>query len=228
MEVRTVLLDAGNTLIELDYRVLAELFLAEGVVVSPGQIREAAIRVRPEVDRFLATGRGSSEADDTRKLYLSLVLDHLKAGGPESRERLAKRLAKALADLWYVPAEGAAETLELLRLRGLGLGVVSNSDGRIAQLFAENGLLPLVDTVVDSGAEGVEKPDPAIFRIALERLGAKAESAVHVGDLPAIDVAGARAAGVTPILLDPYEVFPDPGVARIRSLPELPPLLETL
>jgi hypothetical protein len=48
-----------------------------------------------------------------------------------------------------------------------------------------------------------------------------------VGDLPSVDVAGARAAGVTPILMDPYGVFPDLESPRIRSLSELPPLLDS-
>jgi FMN phosphatase YigB (HAD superfamily) len=49
-----------------------------------------------------------------------------------------------------------------------------------------------------------------------------------VGDLPSVDVAGARAAGITPVLMDPFDAFPEAAVRRIRSLPELPALLRDL
>ena len=83
----------------------------------------------------------------------------------------------------------------------------------------------LLDTVVDSHVVGVEKPDPEIFRIALERLSVAAEHAVFVGDVPSVDVAGARAAGIAPILLDRHGMYGDVDAPRLRSLGDLPGLL---
>ena len=80
---------------------------------------------------------------------------------------------------------------------------------------------------MDSGLEGVEKPDPAIFRIALDRLGADAEGAVYVGDLPSVDLEGARAAGLAGILVDPYDVFAHTDWPRVRTLEEVPAMLGT-
>src|SRR5262245_56249570 len=57
--------------------------------------------------------------------------------------------------------------------------------------------------VLDWYEVGVEKPDPRIFRLALERAGVRAEEAVYVGDLYSVDVLGARAAGLSAVLLDP-------------------------
>jgi putative hydrolase of the HAD superfamily len=74
----------------------------------------------------------------------------------------------------------------------------------------------------------VEKPDPQIFRIALERMDARAESAVFVGDVPSVDVVGARAAGLIPILLDRHDVYADVQERRLRSIRDLPALLEAL
>src|SRR5699024_3875787 len=80
------------------------------------------------------------------------------------------------------------------------------------------GLARYLDTVVDSWVVGVAKPDPGIFQIALDRLGVPASSAVMLGDVPAVDVAGARAAGVTPILIAPLGLYPDLDVRRVPDV----------
>jgi putative hydrolase of the HAD superfamily len=67
-----------------------------------------------------------------------------------------------------------------------------------------------VTVVLDSFVVGVEKPDPAIFHRALEVLGVPPERAIHVGDTGWADVAGARAAGVRPVHLDPHRFCPNP------------------
>jgi putative hydrolase of the HAD superfamily len=67
----------------------------------------------------------------------------------------------------------------------------------------------------------VEKPDPRLFRLALQRAGAAPEEAVHVGDLYEVDVVGARAAGIRAILLDPAGLYPEADCPRVRSLGEL-------
>ena len=75
--------------------------------------------------------------------------------------------------------------------------------------------------IFDSHDEGVEKPDPRFFQIALERSGADAATTMHVGDLYHVDVAGARAAGLTPALLDVGDLYPECDCLRVRSLTEL-------
>ena len=79
--------------------------------------------------------------------------------------------------------------------------------------------------VIDSGEVGVEKPDPRIFQIALDRMGVTAADALYVGDLYEVDVVGARAAGLDVVLLDPYGVHADRDVRRSRSLEELADVL---
>ena len=78
--------------------------------------------------------------------------------------------------------------------------------------------------MVSSAAVGAAKPDPAIFTAALERAGARPEDAVHVGDSLEKDVAGARAAGIRPVLLC-RDGDPPGGVEAIGTLSELPSLL---
>jgi putative hydrolase of the HAD superfamily len=68
-------------------------------------------------------------------------------------------------------------------------------------------LLPWLEFVLDSSEVGVEKPDPRIFRLALERAGLAPDEAVYVGDIYSIDVLGARAAGMGAVLLDPGQCW---------------------
>ena len=71
------------------------------------------------------------------------------------------------------------------------MGVISNADGRIAAILEKAGIAHFFDVIIDSYVVGVEKPDPAIFRIALDGMGVKPEHAIFVGDIYAIDMLGA-------------------------------------
>ena len=83
------------------------------------------------------------------------------------------------------------------------------------------GLAPFFQTIVDSTEEGIEKPDPGIFRVALDRAGARAETTLHVGDLYHVDVVGARSAGLKGALLDPLDLYPGADAERFSSLAAL-------
>ncbi len=140
-----------------------------------------------------------------------------------SAEEVAAELAMehARANLWRVAMPGAAAALAALRARGFRTGVVSNADGRVAALLGAAGLAPHLEAIVDSHLEGVEKPDPEIFRRALDRVGVPAARTVYVGDIFAIDVLGARAAGLAAILIDETGAYADVECPRIAALAEL-------
>jgi putative hydrolase of the HAD superfamily len=91
----------------------------------------------------------------------------------------------------------AADTLAALRQRGKRLGIVTNGSTAIQQAAIEAlGVGAVVDTIVISEAEGMRKPDPAIFRLAATRLGVPVERCCFVGDHPEVDVLGAQRAGL--------------------------------
>jgi putative hydrolase of the HAD superfamily len=124
-----------------------------------------------------------------------------------------------------------AEGLDELAQTGVAIAIVSNASGTaeanlLDQAICQVGEGPgtCVAAVVDSGAAGVAKPDPAIFHIALEATGASPEHTVHVGDSLRFDVAGALAAGITPLHFDPYglcESDDHDHVAGLRDVAEL-------
>ena len=107
----------------------------------------------------------------------------------------------------------ALQTLAALRGAGFKLGLITNGSVRMQSGKLECLSLPaMFDTVLISDAEGVSKPDPEIFRRALERLGVDAAHACYVGNHPEVDVAGARAAGLRAVWRrDPF--LPPPLVA---------------
>jgi putative hydrolase of the HAD superfamily len=124
-------------------------------------------------------------------------------------------------NLWESIPDEVRPALGALRARGLQLVVVSNANGALHRAFDRLGLTGEFDVIFDSYLEGVEKPDPRFFQIALERSGARAASTMHVGDLYHVDVAGARAAGITPALLDTANLYPECDCLRVRSLAAL-------
>ncbi|MBL0387803.1 HAD family hydrolase [Tumebacillus sp. ITR2] len=95
------------------------------------------------------------------------------------------------------PFAGMVETLEALRARGLKLGIVTNGQTEMQSLgLSVLGLNERVDAVLISEAEGLRKPDPALFARAAERLGVAPEACLYVGDHPRNDIHGARTAGM--------------------------------
>lgn len=109
--------------------------------------------------------------------------------------------AALLESLRFQAFPEVARALRELRALGLRLVVVSNWDFSLHERLEETGLAALVDGAVASAEVGVAKPDPAIFAHALSLAGVAAAEAVHVGDSPAEDVEGARAAGLRAVLL---------------------------
>jgi putative hydrolase of the HAD superfamily len=152
----------------------------------------------------------------------------------DGREEVHLHLDSEFADaaLWYREAPGCRTGLADLAATGVRLGIVSNADGLIGERLRERELLQVgpgvgieVDCVIDSGAVGVMKPDPRIFRLALEAMGVDAGDAWYVGDMPGIDVVGARRAGLRPFLVDPLGLHREAHYERVASLTELAQLV---
>jgi putative hydrolase of the HAD superfamily len=121
----------------------------------------------------------------------------------------------------YRPFPDVLPTLRSLLERGKTLAVVSNWDPALSTLLAELGLAEFFTFILPSAEIGVEKPDGRIFKLALQRLGLRPQEAVHIGDKYEADVVGARAVGITPILLDRKGKARYQDVICISSLAEL-------
>jgi HAD superfamily hydrolase (TIGR01509 family) len=225
--VRGILFDAGNTLLWIDHARVARIVTAAGLPVTTEQVREAEMRARPLLDPLLGHVP-KREAPHVYRTHIECTLEHLLPAGRKSVDpavfsRAANGVADAWGTLWVCPPDDAHDTLRTLRERGYPVACVSNSNGKVDRLLVEAGLDTLLDDVVDSGALGIEKPDPRIFAIAAERAGLSPDEMVYVGDLHALDVVGPERAGMHAILLDPIGAFDAFSATTIRALSDLLP-----
>lgn len=226
--IRTLFLDAGGVLVHPSWTRVSATLAEHGVSVPPRVLETADARARREIDDAALIGA----TDDRERgwVYFNKVLTHARIQLTSQTDRAldALRTYHMAENLWeHVPAN-VKPTLEILRAQGLRLVVVSNANGRLLRMFDRVGLTPCVDVVLDSHDWGIEKPDPALFRIALEQSGASAAETAHVGDLYNVDVAGARAAGLAgAVLYDPAGFYAEADCPRIERLEDLPACLAT-
>jgi FMN hydrolase / 5-amino-6-(5-phospho-D-ribitylamino)uracil phosphatase len=144
-------------------------------------------------------------------------------GDPETAHRIAVEIERAWEDSENFDIyEDVHPVLEELRAHGLKIGLVSNG-ARDLRAFVRHHRLD-VDVTVGSRYHGKVKPDPTIFRKALDQLGVRADEAVMVGDHPEDDVGGAQAIGLRAILLDREDRFPEVE-GRLPDLYGLPAAL---
>lgn len=223
--IRAVLFDAGATLVRPDppvEAVYAREFAADGAQFSEEDLTRALARAWGEVN---AAAPGADRYGGVRgeprfwNEFLGRVRSLLDGGAvsPEAFVRLATHFRSPAAWTIY---DDVVTTLEELRRRDLKLAIVSNWDSHLPKLLAALDLERFFRVVAVSAIEEVGKPDPEIFRRACERLQVSPTEALHVGDSLTEDYEGARAAGLSALLLDRGDRHPDVP-ERIRNLGEL-------
>jgi len=217
-----VLFDAGGTLINPDYaRVVGVMQRVLGRAPRVEEFVEAEYAGRAAVEAVMA-GEGTSSDGDRWMIHFVGMFASLGYGHDEIRELSPHVVAEhRRANLWTDPLPGAAAGLASLHDAGFIVGCVSNADGTVDRLLAGAGLAGHLAFVVDSGAVGIEKPDPRIFAIALEQAGVPPADALYVGDIYAVDVVGARRAGIEPVLLDPLGRYGERDCRTTRDVATL-------
>lgn len=220
---RAVFFDAGNTLVRMNYRVIAGELAARGIPVSPIQVQAAEWRARVRLDGEVLARippGASTESGSTSGRYVAYLLEELGVTDAATLAAMAEWRAgyNPPVGLWDTADPEAEAALGLLRGAGLRAAVISNSNGSVRGLLEALGLARHLDFVIDSAEVGVEKPNPAIFRLALARAGLEPAEVVYVGDLYSVDVLGARAVGMGTVLLDPGGCWGERGCPAARGL----------
>jgi HAD superfamily hydrolase (TIGR01509 family) len=218
MTLDAVFLDAGGVLVNPNWTRVSEALSRRGVLVEPARLEAAEPQAKRDLDQaeLIRTTTDRSRGWE----YFNLVLDHAGIALSEATDDALAELHDyhRRHNLWEsVPPEVPGALAALTRL-GLRLVVVSNSNGTLRAKLERLGLLSAFDLVMDSFEVGVEKPDPAIFTLALKRLGAQPGSTLHVGDFFHIDIRGARAAGLHAWLIDVAGLYADHDCPRFRTL----------
>ncbi len=221
MTPRAILLDALGTLLELTPpapRLKSELGRRYGVVVSE---EEAGAAMRAEIAYYRLHLDGGRDPVTLAALRERCAAE-LRGALPDAvRAQLPppnQMVDALLAALRFGVFPDVAPALEAYRGRGIRLVVVSNWDVSLHAVLADVGLSPLLDGILTAAEAGSSKPAPAIFAQALRLAGVTPAEAIHVGDSVDEDVAGARAAGIEPVLVDRTGSTRIDGVRTVRSL----------
>lgn len=222
-----VFFDAGETLVHPHPsfpELFAQVLRNEGHDVPPEVVRD---RVHVVSDRFVEAARDqelwTTSPEKSRDFWLSVYEIFLHDLGVPGTDGLHDILHAEFTDVSnYSLFDDVLPVLERLRSEGITLGVVSNFEEWLERLLDVLEISRFFDVRVISGIEGMEKPDPRIFRLALERAGVDAEDSVYVGDNPVFDVDPAREVGMFPVLIDRRERFPGFSTARITTMSQLP------
>ena len=218
MAITTILFDAGGTLVFPSFERIGRELEADGFRADPAALARADASVRFGIDRPEVI----AATDDNSRFRRYLVALAREIGIDQLPDPVFARLDAyhRVHNLWEDVPPGVPAALEMLRGR-FRLGLVSNSNGTVRAKLARLNLARFFETIVDSHEEGIEKPDPRIFHVALGHMGIAANETAYVGDLFYVDVVGALAAGLKPFLLDPHDLHAGRTVRRIRTLEEL-------
>lgn len=215
--IRAVLFDLDETL--LTRATAIRTFIADQYDRHRDSL--AAVGRDAFVARFLALEDGGHTAK--AKVYLALLAEFgVTTLSPEALLADYQAIYPRFATL----ADGALVALANLRASGLKLGIITNGNATLQNgKIDATGLKPLLDCVLVSEAEGVSKPDPAIFARALELLNVTADEAVFVGDNPAIDINGARMAGLEAVWFHSSTEWPDNLTPPVHTITRMAILL---
>jgi putative hydrolase of the HAD superfamily len=218
-----ILLDALGTLVSLEPPapvLRRELEARFGLEVTE---TEAAKAIAAEIAYYRAhldEGRDPSALEQLRRRSAEVLRAALPDAG--TKLELDPLVQALLASLRFNAFPDVRPALLAARARGQRLVVVSNWDISLCDVLATLGLTSLLDGVLTSAGVGARKPAPAIFEQALALAGVPARDAIHVGDSLDDDVAGARAAGIEPVLIRRTDgAATEPGVRTISTLAEL-------
>jgi putative hydrolase of the HAD superfamily len=218
--IEAVLIDVGGVLVLPDHDRMAAAFDRAGVHVDHELLDRAHYAGVAALDKF-------TEGD--RDIWVRYNRAYARAchtpddALDDAVEHLLNEFATGA--VWNRVVPPSVQALHELVPLGVRLAIVSNADGDTEERLRDFGICQVgpgpgveMDAILDSSVVGVAKPDPRIFDLALDALDVPAERAIHVGDTPGADVDGARAAGVHPVLVDPYDLHPDLDVERVSSL----------
>lgn len=227
---RAVFFDAGETIVYPHPsfpELLAQILRKAGHDVDPALIREKLHVVAEIFTNAASEGElWSTSPERSRRFWDRVYRRLLGELSVPFGDSLAAAIYRTFTDLAsYRLFPDVLATLDRLRAAGVRMGVVSNFEEWLERLLESLGVTAYFDVRVISGVEGVEKPDPKIFRLALDRMDVGAGESAYVGDSPQFDVEPATSVGMTAVLLDRRGRFPDHRGPRITSLDELPALL---
>lgn len=228
---KAIFFDFGDTLASTNPPFLIRLasaFRDCGYNVSDEDFERAYLKTDYEIHRKYLE-RGTISPLEYRDWFFPKLCRHLSLEGESKMIRERMRTALRKIDYTRSALPGAIQLIELLKVRGLTLAVISNNDGTTQEKCQEVGIRDYFDIIADSTNLGVVKPDSRIFQFVLDKLNILPSEALHIGDLYGSDVLGARNAGLDVIWLNRRRIEKLDGtqILEVKSLSEISTQLGT-
>ncbi|MFC1906357.1 HAD family hydrolase [Chloroflexota bacterium] len=167
--------------------------------------------------------RSSEEQAKVYIRYPNTLLAEAEANATKELSfKIMKRVREQFKGVTFALFDDVLSTLQALKRQNYILGLLTNLNSDMVSIFRELGIESYINFVVTAKEVGANKPNPPIFLAALEKAEVNASEAIHIGDQYKLDVIGARAVGINPILIDRYGTHPKASnYPRIHSLTEL-------
>jgi len=228
--IKAVFFDWFNTLARFEpsrQELYGQAFRKFGIELSPKDV----IRGILTADRYYFEENTKSPVDkrspqEQMEVYVHYPKAILAEAGVNAPQELPLKVLQIVVDkfkeITFTLFDDVLSTLEALKQQELILGLLTNATRDMISVHHRLGLEPYLNFVVTSEEAGASKPNPLIFRVALDQAGVNAAEAVYIGDQYEVDVVGARGVGIAPILIDRYDAYPEVSdCPRIHSLTEL-------
>ena len=222
MPAKALFFDVGNTLLFPDRKRMLHALYERQIFPSEASLQEIERQTKFEFDSLLASH--SAIDHGFWQIFYSRLLEDLHLSDDSLHSDLVSRTR--ISANWCQIRPGTRESLTRLAKK-YRLAVISNADGKIADVLARCGIADCFETITDSGIVGKEKPHPAIFEAALQSMGVKAEQSLYTGDVYCIDYLGSTSVGMQSVLFDVAGAYAQKGLARVESLEDLETLLTT-
>jgi len=220
MAIKALFFDVGNTLLFPNRQRMLHALHARNVFPSEELMREVERQTKREFDALLeshaAVDHGFWHIYYTRLLRELGIAEDGICSDLVARTRVSAN--------WCDIRPGTREALLRLGTK-FRMAVISNADGKIADILNQCGIADCFETITDSGIVGTEKPHPEIFHAAMKTLKVSPAESLYTGDVYSVDYVGATGVGMQSVLFDVAGAYKD-FVPRVESLEELETALE--
>lgn len=232
--IEVVFFDAGDTILHPHpsfHELFSQVCAERGLEIAPADVLAVQSRLAPHlIDLAEEAGvTNPSFSEESSRAYWGYLYGRLLAElGIVDEDLAAALLTRFSTGASYRLFDDVLPVMRVLHEEGNRLGLISNFEQWLEERLLELEIGNLFDVSVISGAVQIEKPDVAIYELALKRAGVEPEHALMVGDSPSKDVEPATAVGMTAVLLDRVSRYPQASGYRITSMEELPALVAKL
>jgi HAD superfamily hydrolase (TIGR01509 family) len=220
MAIEALFFDVGNTLLFPNRKKMLRSLHERQVFPSEELLQKIERETKQEFDALVESH--SAVDHGFWWMFYSRLLNEL--GMPDEAICTDLVARTQTSSNWCDIRPGTREALQRLGKR-YRLAVISNADGKIADILAHCGIADCFETITDSGIVGKEKPHPAIFEAALQSLDVDAQQSLYTGDVYCVDYLGATSVGMQCVLFDVPGAYTEKGLPRVESLDGLETLL---